>query len=72
MPSATEPARTMENEHRPLFTVHDGLIAEARLYADTAKGRESIDGLRVYPSRPARFIGQAPAGEKFTGTRYAR
>ncbi|MFD8074276.1 hypothetical protein ACFV3E_16710 [Streptomyces sp. NPDC059718] len=51
----------MENEHRLLFTVHDGLIAEARLYADTAKGRESIDGLRVYPS-----------GQKFTGTRYAR
>lgn len=42
--------RTMENEHCLLFTVNDGLITEARLYADTAKGRDSIDGLQVYPS----------------------
>ena len=42
--------RTMENEHCLLFSVNEGLITEARLYADTAKGRDSIDGLQVYPS----------------------
>ncbi|WP_329166061.1 nuclear transport factor 2 family protein [Streptomyces sp. NBC_01717] len=42
--------RTMENEHCLLFTVNDGLITEARLYADTAKGRDVIDGLEVFPS----------------------
>ncbi|MGW2501963.1 nuclear transport factor 2 family protein [Streptomyces sp. NPDC001588] len=42
--------RTMENEHCLLFTVKDGLITEARLYADTAKGRDSIEGLQAYPS----------------------
>ncbi|KUJ35900.1 limonene-1,2-epoxide hydrolase [Streptomyces sp. NRRL F-5122] len=42
--------RTMENEHCLLFTVKDGLITEARLYADTAKGRDSIEGLQVCPS----------------------
>jgi|GEM_PF-3847911 len=40
----------MENEHCLLFTVKDGLITEARLYADTAKGRDSIEGLQAYPS----------------------
>ncbi|MFD8999561.1 nuclear transport factor 2 family protein [Streptomyces sp. NPDC059582] len=42
--------RTMENEHCLLFTVVDGLITEARLYADTAKGRDVIEGLEVFPS----------------------
>jgi ketosteroid isomerase-like protein len=42
--------RTMENEHCLLFTVADGLVTEARLYADTAKGRDVIDGLQVFPS----------------------
>jgi ketosteroid isomerase-like protein len=42
--------RTMENEHCLLFTVSDGLITEARLYADTAKGRDVIEGLQVFPS----------------------
>jgi hypothetical protein len=47
-----------EGEDRPhhgertLSAVHRErrLITEARLYADTAKGRDSIDGLPVYPS----------------------
>ncbi len=42
--------RTMENEYCLLSTVKDGLITEARLYADTAKGRDSIEGLQAYPS----------------------
>jgi ketosteroid isomerase-like protein len=42
--------RTMENEHLLLFTVTDGLITEARLYADTAKGRDVIEGLESFPS----------------------
>ncbi|MFF0291858.1 nuclear transport factor 2 family protein [Streptomyces sp. NPDC005262] len=42
--------RTMENEHLLLFAVTDGLIAEARLYADTAKGRDVLEGLEFFPS----------------------
>lgn len=42
--------RTMENEHLLLFAVTDGLITEARLYADTAKGRDVIEGLEFFPS----------------------
>ncbi|MGW1506607.1 nuclear transport factor 2 family protein [Streptomyces mirabilis] len=42
--------RTMENEHLLLFAVTDGLITEARLYADTAKGRDVLEGLEFSPS----------------------
>ncbi|MEV8562742.1 nuclear transport factor 2 family protein [Streptomyces sp. NPDC051917] len=42
--------RTMENEHLLLFAVTDGLITEARLYADTAKGRDVLEGLEFFPS----------------------
>ncbi|MGW3633334.1 nuclear transport factor 2 family protein [Streptomyces sp. NPDC005122] len=42
--------RTMENEHLLLFAVTDGLITEARLYADTAKGRDVLEGLEFFAS----------------------
>jgi ketosteroid isomerase-like protein len=42
--------RTMENEHLLLFAVTDGLITEARLYADTAKGRDVLEGLEFLHS----------------------
>ncbi|MFD8505200.1 nuclear transport factor 2 family protein [Streptomyces sp. NPDC059687] len=45
--------RIMENEHCLLFRVVDGLVVEARLYADTAKGGDVIDGLEVFPSAAA-------------------
>ncbi|MET8810065.1 nuclear transport factor 2 family protein [Streptomyces sp. NPDC004546] len=41
--------RTMENEHLLLFAVTDGLITQARLYADTAKGRDVLEGLEFFP-----------------------
>lgn len=40
----------------------DGLIVEAQLYADTAKGRDSIDGLQVYPGG---LLGPEPAQRAF-------
>ncbi|MER5408491.1 nuclear transport factor 2 family protein [Streptomyces sp. NPDC002769] len=42
--------RTMENEHLLLFAVTDGRITEARLYADTAKGRDVLEGLEFFAS----------------------
>ncbi|WP_405833359.1 nuclear transport factor 2 family protein [Streptomyces sp. NBC_01176] len=42
--------RTMENEHLLLFAVTDGLITQARLYADTAKGRDVLEGLEFFAS----------------------
>jgi uncharacterized protein len=40
----------MQNEHLFLFAMSDGKIVEARLYPDTAKGRDSIAGMPTYPS----------------------
>jgi len=40
----------MVNEHCLMFTVADGWITQARIYADTAKGRDTIAGMKVYPS----------------------
>jgi ketosteroid isomerase-like protein len=45
--------RTMENEHLLLFAVTDGLVTEARLYADTAKGRDVLEGMEFFPSAAA-------------------
>jgi len=41
--------RTWENEHLFLFAICDGKIVDARLYPDTAKGRDSIAGVPTYP-----------------------
>jgi uncharacterized protein len=41
--------RTWENEHLFLFAICDGKIVEARLYPDTAKGRDSVAGVPTYP-----------------------
>ena len=43
--------RTMENEHCFLFEVKAGKIVYGRIYADTAKGRDAIEGLAIHPSR---------------------
>ena len=45
--------RTMENQHCFLFQVRDGRIVYGRIYADTAKGRDVIEGLQRRPSRAA-------------------
>jgi ketosteroid isomerase-like protein len=43
--------KAMENEHLFLFKVKDGKIVYGRIYADTAKGRDVLDGVepRQYP-----------------------
>jgi ketosteroid isomerase-like protein len=43
--------RTMENEHCYLFKVVDGKIVYCRIYADTGKGRDTIEGLTYHKSR---------------------
>jgi ketosteroid isomerase-like protein len=43
--------RTMENEHCFLFEVRDGKIVYGRIYADTAKGRDILEGMTLHPSR---------------------
>ena len=43
--------RTMENEHCFLFKVSDGKIVYGRIYADTAKGRDALQGMVMHPSR---------------------
>jgi len=35
---------SMHNEHMFLFKVHDGQIVHGRLYADTARGRDILEG----------------------------
>jgi ketosteroid isomerase-like protein len=42
--------RTMENEHCFLFLVENGKITYGRIYADTAKGRDAIEGMQIHPS----------------------
>jgi ketosteroid isomerase-like protein len=43
--------KVMENEHLFLFQVKDGKIVYGRIYADTAKGRDVLEGIepRLYP-----------------------
>jgi ketosteroid isomerase-like protein len=43
--------KTMENEHCFLFKIKDGKIVYGRIYADTAKGRDVLEGLQIHPSR---------------------
>lgn len=43
--------RMMENQHCFLFEVKDGKIVYGRIYADTAKGRDVLEGMTLYPSR---------------------
>ena len=43
--------RFMENEHCMLFKVENGRVVYGRIYADTAKGRDVLDGLVKHPSR---------------------
>jgi uncharacterized protein len=43
--------RTMEEEHCFLFEVGNGRIIYGRIYADTAKGRDVLQGVPTYPSR---------------------
>lgn len=43
--------KTMENEHCFLFRVEGGKIVHGRIYADTAKGRDVLEGLQMHPSR---------------------
>lgn len=43
--------RTMENEHCFLFRIENGKIVYGRIYADTAKGRDVMEGLEQHPSR---------------------
>jgi uncharacterized protein len=43
--------RFMENQHCFLFKVENGRITHGRIYADTAKGRDAIEGLVKHPSR---------------------
>jgi len=42
---------SMENEHLFLFRVRDGKITYGRIYADTARGRDVLEGRepRRYP-----------------------
>ena len=40
----------MADEQCLMFTVADGRLTQARIYADTAKGRDTIAGMKVYPS----------------------
>ncbi|MFG1396713.1 nuclear transport factor 2 family protein [Roseixanthobacter pseudopolyaromaticivorans] len=43
--------RFMENEHCMLFKVENGRIVYGRIYADTAKGRDVMEGMMQHPSR---------------------
>jgi uncharacterized protein len=43
--------RTMENEHCFVFKVENGRIVYGRIYADTAKGRDLIEGMTLHRSR---------------------
>ena len=43
--------RFMENQHCFLFKVRDGKITHGRIYADTAKGRDVLEGMVKHPSR---------------------
>lgn len=43
--------KTMENEHCFLFRIKNGKIAYGRIYADTAKGRDILEGMTIHPSR---------------------
>ena len=43
--------RSMENEHCFLFKVENGRIIYGRIYADTAKGRDVLEGMQKHPSR---------------------
>ncbi|MFG1372783.1 nuclear transport factor 2 family protein [Xanthobacter oligotrophicus] len=43
--------RFMENEHCMLFKVENGRIVYGRIYADTAKGRDVMEGMVQHPSR---------------------
>ncbi|CAN5606656.1 hypothetical protein BH09PSE5_BH09PSE5_35720 [soil metagenome] len=43
--------RTMENEHCFLFEIKDGKIVYGRIYADTAKGRDILQGMVLHPSK---------------------
>jgi ketosteroid isomerase-like protein len=47
----TKTGFSMENEHLFLFKVRDGKIAYGRIYADTARGRDVLEGRepRRYP-----------------------
>jgi ketosteroid isomerase-like protein len=47
----TKSGFSMENEHLFLFRVRDGKIAYGRIYADTARGRDVLEGRepRRYP-----------------------
>lgn len=41
----------MENEHCFLFKVRDGRIVYGRIYADTAKGHDVMEGMEQHASR---------------------
>lgn len=47
----TKTGFSMENEHLFLFNVSDGNITYGRIYADTARGRDVLEGRepRRYP-----------------------
>jgi ketosteroid isomerase-like protein len=47
----TKTGFSMENEHFFLFKVRDGKISYGRIYADTARGRDVLEGRepRRYP-----------------------
>lgn len=51
--------RTMENEHCFLFKVQDGRIVYGRIYADTAKGRDVMEGLEKHSTRASGQIANA-------------
>lgn len=50
----TKTGFSMENEHLFLFKVRDGKIAYGRIYADTARGRDVLEGRE--PRRYAKLI----------------
>lgn len=43
--------RAMENQHCFLFKIDEGRITYGRIYADTAKGRDVLEGMTQHPSR---------------------
>jgi ketosteroid isomerase-like protein len=47
----TKNGKTMENEHCFLFKIKNGQIVYGRIYADTAKGRDVLEGMTIHPSR---------------------
>ncbi|NTE84566.1 SnoaL-like domain-containing protein [Agrobacterium tumefaciens] len=43
--------KSMENQHCFLFKVENGRVVYGRIYADTAKGRDVLEGMKIHPSR---------------------